>query len=463
MRTATTQSEGTRRLRVAALVVAVGIVLADSSVVVLALPEIFRQFETTVSGVSWVLVVFNLTLALVAVPAASWAKRHGPGRIAAIGLAVFAGASLACGLSNDLASLIFARAIQGIGGAATVTAALELLSLTLGSNRRAIPLWVGAGAIGAALGPAVGGLLTEFVSWQSIFLVQVPVCILCGVPLFGAFIEETREWVRPSRIDEARPHLPANLALAMVSAGIAATLFLVVILLIEGWRLTPVAAAVVVSVVPVSTLIGAKLGRNVSDPRHRAAAGAILLAGGLAGLGLLPKALVVLTVPPQILAGLGLALVLSALTETALEGRSDGALHAGWTIASRHAGVVVGLILLTPIFTASLDSQRDAALDAGTAILLDADLPAGTKLELAQRLPEELRRSGDRQMPEISGAFDPLPSDPEERSVIVKMRDDLTDQLERAATHAFSSSFLIAALVALLALIPIASARRLEL
>lgn len=446
-----------------ALAVAVAIVLADSSVVVLALPEIFRQFETTVSGVSWVLVVFNLTLALAAIPAAGWARRHGPGKVAAIGLAVFAGASLACGLSSDLASLILARAIQGLGGAATVTAALELLTLSLGSDRRAIRVWVAAGAIGAALGPAVGGLLTEFVSWQSIFFIQVPLCIACGVPLFGVVVEETREWVKPVLANEARPHLPANLALAMVSAGIAATLFLVVILLIEGWGLTPVAAAVVVSVLPVSTLVGARLGRNVSDPRHRAAAGAILLAGGLAGLGFLPKALVVLTVPPQILAGLGLALVLSALTETALHGRSDGALHAGWTIASRHAGVVIGLILLTPIFTASLENQRDAALDAGTAILLDADLPAGTKLELAQRLPEELRKSGDREMPDISGAFDPLPTDPEERALIVQMRDALADQIERAATHAFSASFLIAALVALLALLPIGLARRLEL
>lgn len=457
------EAGGERRLRIAALALAVGIVLADSSVVVLALPEIFRQFETTVSGASWVLIVFNLTLALLAVPAASWARRHGPGRVVAIGLAVFAGAGLACGLANDLASLITARAVQGLGGAAVVTAALELLSLTLGSDRRAIPIWVGAGAIGAALGPAVGGLLTEFVSWQSIFLIQVPICILCGVPLFGVVVAETREWTKPLMPNEGRPHLPANLALAMVSAGIAATLFLVVILLIEGWRLTPVGAAAVVSVVPISTLIGARLGRNVSDARHRAAAGAILLAGGLAGLAFLPKALVVLTVPPQILAGLGLALVLSALTETALQGRSHGALHAGWTMTSRHAGVVVGLILLTPIFTSSLETQREAALDAGTAILLDADLPAGTKLDLARRLPEELRKSGDRQMPEISNAFDPLPTDPAQRAVVVKMRGDLGDQIERAATHAFSSSFLIAALVALLALVPILAARRLEL
>src|SRR5690606_30056562 len=87
-----------RRPRLAALALAVGLVLADSSIVVLALPEIYRQLDTTVAGVTWVLTSFNLVLALAAVPAAHLARRIGPGRGAAIGLAVFAGASLACGL-----------------------------------------------------------------------------------------------------------------------------------------------------------------------------------------------------------------------------------------------------------------------------------------------------------------------------------------------------------------------------
>ena len=74
--------------------------------------------------------------------------------------------------------------------------------------------------------------------------------------------------------------------------------------------------------------------------KARAAAGAILVSGGLGGLALLPKAEVALTVPPQILIGIGLSLVLSALTETALGGRAPQAIHGGWTISARHAGVV---------------------------------------------------------------------------------------------------------------------------
>ncbi len=100
-----------------------GLVLADSSVVVLALPQIYRDLNTSIAGVTWVLVSFNLVIAIAAVPAAMVARRVGPGRMASIGLAVFAGAGLACGLSDQLSTLIVARCVQALGGAAAVTAA----------------------------------------------------------------------------------------------------------------------------------------------------------------------------------------------------------------------------------------------------------------------------------------------------------------------------------------------------
>src|SRR3954471_18276418 len=109
------------RPRLAALALAVGLVLADSSVVVLALPDIYRELDTSVTAVTWVLVSFNLVMALAAVPAAHVARRVGPARAAAIGLAIFAGASLACGLADSLTTLVVARCIQAVGGAAAVT------------------------------------------------------------------------------------------------------------------------------------------------------------------------------------------------------------------------------------------------------------------------------------------------------------------------------------------------------
>jgi MFS family permease len=449
--------------RLAALAAAVGLVLADSSIVVLALPEIYRELDTSVAGVTWVLVSFNLVMAVAAVPAALLARRIGPGRAAAVGLAVFAGAGLACGLAAELSTLIAARCVQALGGAVAVTAVLELLPAATGSERRAVAVWAAAGATGAALGPAVGGLLTELVSWQSIFLIQAPLAIAAGVPVLAVARHEAATGIVASELQSTgRPHLLANLALALVSAAIAAALFLLVLLLIEGWRLTPIGAAVVVSAMPLAALLGARLGPEWGDSRARAAAGAILVSGGLGGLALLPSANVALTLPPQLLVGVGLALVLSALTETALAGRAPQAIHGGWTIAARHAGVAIGLIALTPLFTADIAEQRRDAIDAGTAVVLDSRVDPLLKLELSQRIDDRLEGERGR-VPTIGPAFEPLPTDPEDRAEVLQLRDELQDQLDRGATHAFSPSFGLGALLALLALVPIGLARRVEL
>jgi MFS family permease len=444
------------RARRAGLAAAVGLVLADSSIVVLALPEIYRELDVSVAAVVWVLIAFNLVLALAAIPAAHAAAAVGPARLSSAGLLVFAAASLGCGLAPSIEALLAARCAQAIGGAAAVCAALELMPALSGSERRAARAWAAAGATGAALGPGVGGLLTELISWESIFLVQVPVALALIVPLLGAARGEA---ARAPAAARARPHLAANAALGLISAALAAALFLVVLLLIEGWRLTPIAAAAAVTVLPACSLLAAPLARRVSAVDARAAAGVILIAGGLAGLGLLPKASVLLTFPPQALVGVGLALTLSALTEAALAGRSSQAIHGGWTIAARHAGVVAGLLVLTPIFTADLETERDDAEAAGTAALLDSGLPPGDKLALAERIAAQIEREGDK-VPVLAPAFEPLPEDPEQRAETIALRTAIEDEVDRAATHAFSASFLIATAFALAALIPIAIARR---
>jgi hypothetical protein len=248
----------------------------------------------------------------------------------------------------------------------------------------------------------------------------------------------------------------------MVSAAIAGALFLLVLLLIEGWRLSPITAAVVVSVMLIAAMLGGRLGDTVPSTRARAAAGAILVSGGLGGLALLPKATIALTLPPQVMVGIGLALVLSALTETALAGRAPQAIHGGWTISARHAGVVIGLLAVTPIFTSDIAEQRHDAIDAGTAVILDSRVPPLLKLDLAQRIEDRLEEQKGK-VPTIAPAFEPLPEDPSEREDAEQLRDELQDQLNRGATHAFSASFGLAALIGLLALLPIGVARRVDL
>lgn len=450
-----------KRLR-AALALAVGVVLADSSVVVLALPEIYRELDVSVTAVTWVLVAFNLVLALSALPAAAAARRLGAARVALVGIATFGAASLVCGLAGSIEVLLGARCVQAVGGAAAVCASLELLPSVVGSERRAATVWAAAGAFGAALGPGIGGLLTELISWQSIFFVQVPIAVVCGAALLGpARLERSREQLAAELEPAGRPHLAANAALALVSAALAAALFLIVLLLIEGWRLSPIGAAAAVTVMPVCALAAAPIASRVSSAAGRAAAGVILVAGGLAGLGLLPEASVLLTLPPQALVGAGLALTLSALTEAALAGRSTQAIHGGWTIAARHAGVVAGLLVLTPVFTADLDTERANAEQAGIAALLDADVSPGSKLALASSIADRLAAEGDK-VPVIGPAFDPLPTDPAERTATIDLRDGIQSEVDSAATAAFSASFLIAAAFALAALIPIGLAGRRE-
>jgi hypothetical protein len=317
---------------------------------------------------------------------------------------------------------------------------------------------------GAWRGTRPGGALTQLVSWQSIFWVQVPVALLLAACLWPRARRERGS--RAARVEAARagrPHVWANLALCLVSAALAAALFLLVLLLIEGWRHSPLTAAAAVSTMPVAAILSTLLARGVADGRARAVAGTVLIAGGLAGLGLLPRAAIGATLPAQALVGVGLGLVLSALTEAALEGRAPQAIHGGWTIAARHAGVVLGLLVLTPVFTSDLTHERDAAEQAGTAALLDSRLPPLHKIDLAERLHDRLVAERGK-VPVLAPAFRPLPSDPAERRQTLVLAATMQDQLDRAATHAFSTSFLIAAAFALAALAAIVVRRtRLEL
>ena len=107
------------------------------------------------------------------------------------GLVVFASASFVCAVAPSIGVLIAARCVQALGGAAVVAAAIELLAGTRGSHRRAAPVWGTAGIVGLAVGPAAGGLLTELLSWEAIFLVQLPV-ILAVPAAIGRFSARRR-------------------------------------------------------------------------------------------------------------------------------------------------------------------------------------------------------------------------------------------------------------------------------
>jgi MFS family permease len=414
----------------------IGLALADSSVVTLALPDILRQFDVEIPTVAWVLTSYNLWLAVAAVPAAYVARRR-PVPAFVGGTLVFAAASLACALAPSFGVLVGARSVQAVGGALVVCAALDLLTEIEGSDTRAVRTWAAAGILGAALGPAIGGILTETLGWESIFVAQAPLALLTLAAAFGLRVHPV---VEPA----GRPSIPANLAL-----------LLLVLLLVDGWRMDPAVAGIVVTVMPLAAIATAAFADRLGSTATRAATGVVLVTGGLTALGVLPGSAWWWTIVPQILVGAGLGLALSALTERALHGRSPQAVHGGWTIAARHAGVVLGLLLLTPVFTTALDRNEDRALRAGAAAVLDSRIPPLEKLGVAQDVLAIVRAS-DREVPDVRGAFADRPDTPEYRG----LEDELVSQLDRAVTAAFSRPFLLAALLALAALVPIVVSRR---
>ncbi len=438
-----------KRAQTLLLGLGVGLALADSSIVTLALPDVLAEFDVGITTVAWVLTSFNLVLAALAVPAAYVARRR-PREAFGAGALVFAGASLACGLAPSFDVLVGARCVQALGAVLVVTAALDLLSETLGSDERAVGWWVAAGVLGAALGPAVGGVLTQALGWESIFLVQVPVSL--------AFLAALRGLVaRPLPAPAGRPRLAASLALLLVSGGLVAALFLVVLLLVDGWGMSPAAAGLVVTVMPLTAIAVGRLRSRSLGVVTEITCGVVLVAGGLTALALLPRAGWAWTVPPQILVGAGVALTVAGLTEIALAGRADQVVHGGWTIAARHAGVVLGLLLLAPVLTTALDENRDEAIRAGAAVVLDSEIPPLDKLGVAQDVLDEVDRSGELgELPDVGRALEGRPDDDEWRGLVAALQD----QLDRAVTNAFSGPFLLAAGLTLLALVPVAFIRR---
>lgn len=424
----------------------VGVVLADSSIVTLALPEILREYDTSVFGVSWVLTAYNVVLAALIIPAARLARVR-PERLWLGGLLLFSAASLGCALSSDVGMLIAARCLQAVGGAATLAGAIELLARDRGSHREAAKLWGAAGTVGLAVGPALGGLLTELFSWQAIFVLQVPLVVLLAAARNPANAPEQGVHGESDR----RPEI----ALGLLSAGLTGALFLLVVLLTEGWGLSPIEAAAVVSVIPVAALIAGRIPLRPHTSGPLAIAGAIAIAGGLAALGLLPGASADLAVAPQILIGAGLALTLPVLTAAALGGRDPDGARAAETLAARHAGIVAGILLLTPILSLQIGAQHDAGRDATTSLLLDSPLPPQTKIEIGARVADQIS-TAEGQLPELRSTFAPLEAEAAEgdRPALAELESGIDDQLERAATHAFSLPFLGAALFAALALIP---------
>lgn len=173
--TACTKTAG--RWILAATILASSMAFIDGTVVNVALPSLQKNLNATVIGVQWVVEAYSLFLSALLLVGGSLGDRYGRRLIFMIGVALFALASVGCGMATSINQLIAARAIQGVGAACLVPGSLAIISASFSPDQRgrAIGTWSGFSAITTAIGPVLGGWLIEHVSWRAVFFINLPI------------------------------------------------------------------------------------------------------------------------------------------------------------------------------------------------------------------------------------------------------------------------------------------------
>src|SRR5947208_1349341 len=209
-----------RRWTLAATILGSSMVFIDGTVVNVSLPALQSTLNASVTDVQWVIEAYTLFLAALLLLGGSLGDRYGRKKIYAIGVTLFALASIWCGLAPNIAQLIVARAVQGVGGALLVPGSLAIISATFSEEDRgrAIGTWSGATAITTALGPLLGGWLIEHVSWRAVFFLNVPLA-LAVIVLVILFVSESRDEEEAGRLDLVGAAL-ATLSLGGVVFGL---------------------------------------------------------------------------------------------------------------------------------------------------------------------------------------------------------------------------------------------------
>jgi EmrB/QacA subfamily drug resistance transporter len=178
------------------------VIVVDSTIVNVALPTLTRELHASTSGLQWIVDAYTLTFAALLLLAGTIADRYGRHRALAAGLAVFAAGSLAAAFTHTTAELISARAVMGIGGAFIMPATLSIIIAVFtdpAERIKAIGLWSAVSGLGVAIGPVAGGWLLAHFSWDSIFLVNLPIVAVALVA--GRWLIPASRAPRAGRLD----------------------------------------------------------------------------------------------------------------------------------------------------------------------------------------------------------------------------------------------------------------------
>ncbi len=260
-------------------------IMLDNTVVNVALPSIQSDLHLKISQLEWVVTGYALTFGAFMLTGGKLADLFGRRLIFIVGLLVFTASSLACGLAGSSTVLIAARVVQGLGAALMNPSTLSIITVTFPPRQRgaAIGIWAGVSALALAIGPLVGGLITEHVNWNWIFFINIPVGAVAIAAAF-AFIDESRD-----TSENQRPDVPG-----LVTSGIA--LFALIYGLIEsnqhGWTSPLILGSFAVAAVSLAAFVLLELHQrapmlDLSLFRNRTFAGAntVMLLTALAMFG----------------------------------------------------------------------------------------------------------------------------------------------------------------------------------
>ncbi|MSO95943.1 MAG: DHA2 family efflux MFS transporter permease subunit [Thermoleophilia bacterium] len=200
----------------AAVAVPLFMVMLDDTVVNVALPTIQKDLGIEVTALEWVVTGYALSFAVLMLSGGKVADMVGRRRVFMAGLVIFTLASLLCGLAGNAELLISARVLQGVGSACMMPASLSIIVATFPPRERgtALGIWAGVSATALAVGPLVGGLITEHIGWNWIFFINVPVGIL-GLVFARLAIAESKDTSKEQRLD-----LPGLLTSAIALFGL---------------------------------------------------------------------------------------------------------------------------------------------------------------------------------------------------------------------------------------------------
>lgn len=231
-----------------AMCFALFMIMLDNTVVNVALPSIQQDLGASISGLVWTVSGYTLSFAVLLATGGRLGDIFGRRRIFLIGVVIFALSSATAGLAPDATSLVVSRIIQGIGAALMMPGTLSIITDVFPAHERgkAMGTWAGVSALALAIGPVLGGFLTEHVSWRAIFYINVPVAI--GAVLATLFaVRESRDTSVGRDVDYA--------GVAVLTAGLTA----LVLALVEGnswgWGSTQTIALIAVALISLPLFV----------------------------------------------------------------------------------------------------------------------------------------------------------------------------------------------------------------